>query len=680
MLEPNAHRHSGSATASKSESSAARTGTSPMSYANLLEHGCKLLVKEGMKPLQVRNLASALRGWVSIHGFTFERVVGEDFTTDFDRLFTRYCDASSERHAPRTQRDRQEQMLRWKGLAQALRQCDTLPKSFSEALASALRASPLLKATVARRVGVDHRTLDQWSTAGWAPRRVPLEQLTKLELVLELPAGSLVNRLSPSRRARYQRRQSTRDTTNAFTLTRRAQLERVGHFALKPTPRIAMQWQDLLALKTDPLRTHARARNTWRLKPLNRVAFITNPMMMFRGQVCATAGVQWNHVSCYLGWLNLSAPIGLGQPLEAVDTLAWFADPDAFIRYVNWRIEYSGGKFHNGIKCLFQVVESYLRPETGFLWLRPSLRETVPGLKLLGPTTASTDMSEEARWQFHCEATRAKLHAFRVSASDVMGIRMSRDPTERIAVVLNDQFPLKRLVEFIERLENSGPPPAHHRSYCAWIRDVTLCRMLVSNPLRIGQYAAMTIRADGTGNLVRVAPERYRLKFSPSDFKNGKGAAKVPYDVDVDATACKWIDRYLTEARPHLIDAHETDRFFLASAAAGGVTRGDFLKELGLKPNKGWESMGISARIKALTRTYIDGCSGFGPHAFRHIIATDHLRRHPGDYPTVATLLHDRLETVLKCYGHLRVADGLRALSSGIQEAARQLADARNVR
>jgi hypothetical protein len=62
------------------------------------------------------------------------------------------------------------------------------------------------------------------------------------------------------------------------------------------------------------------------------------------------------------------------------------------------------------------------------------------------------------------------------------------------------------------------------------------------------------------------------------------------------------------------------------------------------------------------------------PHAFRYVIATDHLRRHPGDYLTVATLLHDKLETVLKNYGHLRVEDGLRVLSSGIREASAQLA------
>lgn len=677
MLVPKAQDSNATRADVKSTSSGTPPSSSPMSYADLLQHGCKLLAEQGMKQLQVRNLASALRGWVTTHGFVPERVVGEDFTTDFDRLFARYCHAISGRQAVRTQRDRQEQLLRWKHIAGLVRQRDTLPPTFAGALASALRASPLLSSAIAQRVGLDRRTLDQWSTGSRTPCKTPLDQLKTLESVLELPNGALVSRLPPARRARYERGSAKR-APNSFTLTRRAQRRRVGVFALQPTPKIVAQWQDLIAHKTNLTREHARARNTWRLKPLHRVGFVPNAMMMHSGQVCATAGVQWNHASCYLGWLALASPEGPGLARDTVDTMAHFANPDLFIRYVRWRIGYSGGKFHNGIKCLFQMVESLLRPLTGFLWLRPDLRQTVPELNLLDST--SEDCSEEARWQRHCEAVRAKLHSFRVSAADSMGIRLSRDPTERMTVVLNDPFPLKRLVAFVEKLETSGPPPAHQRTFCAWIRDVALCRMLISNPLRINHFVTMTFRADGSGNLVRVAQGRFRLKFSPSDFKNEKGAARDPYNVEVDTTAGNWIERYLTEARPYLVGAQETDRLFLPSSGGGGITRGAFLEELGLQRNPGWDSLGMSGRIKSLTGSYIENCPGFGPHAFRHIIATDHLRRHPGDYPTVATLLHDRLETVLQCYGHLRVDDGLRALASGIHEATRQLAGEREVR
>lgn len=178
----------------------------------------------------------------------------------------------------------------------------------------------------------------------------------------------------------------------------------------------------------------------------------------------------------------------------------------------------------------------------------------------------------------------------------------------------------------------------------------------------------MTFKLDGTGNLIRVGPQRYRLHFDASDFKNEKGAADGPYDADVDAFAGPWLDRYLSEARPFLVNADETDRLFLP-AAAGPVKPKVHLDQRGVEPDKGWTAEGLSARLLMLTSTYIEGCPGFRAHAFRHIIATDHLRRHPGDYLTVATLLHDKLATVLENYGHLQVGDGLRVLSAGIREA-----------
>jgi len=363
----------------------------------------------------------------------------------------------------------------------------------------------------------------------------------------------------------------------------------------------------------------------------------------------------------------------VGASLDQAETLAWLADHSQVIAYAKWRIGLSAKRFHNGVNVFLQLVESYLRPNTGYLWLRPELRETVSALEMLAAPTDDASSSEVAKWQRHCELARKKIREFREKTADTMGLRLSRDPTERVSAVLHDEFPLKKLLEFIETLERSCPPPSHHRDYCAWIRDVTLCRLMVSNPLRASQFAAMTFSEDGSGNLFRTGAGRYRLRFEPQDFKNEKGAAGKPYEVDVDSSVAPWIDRYLVESRPHLIDADATDRFFL-TASVGPRKHKPFLEEQGLEQPRGWSAHGILDRMKTLTATYIEGCPGFGPHAFRHVIATDHLRRHPGDYLTVATLLHDKLETVLKSYSHLRPGDGLRVLSSGIQEATAQLA------
>jgi hypothetical protein len=75
----------------------------------------------------------------------------------------------------------------------------------------------------------------------------------------------------------------------------------------------------------------------------------------------------------------------------------------------------------------------------------------------------------------------------------------------------------------------------------------------------------------------------------------------------------------------------------------------------------------MSRRMRVLTQQYVPDTPGFCTHAVRHI-ATDHLKRRPGDYPTVAKLLHDKLEKVLKEYAHLTVDQGLGVLHHDIQQ------------
>ena len=102
------------------------------------------------------------------------------------------------------------------------------------------------------------------------------------------------------------------------------------------------------------------------------------------------------------------------------------------------------------------------------------------------------------------------------------------------------------------------------------------------------------------------------------------------------------------------------------------------LEAHGLERAGNWSSDCLGRRVQVLTALYLPDTLGFGPHVFRHIIATDHLKRHPRDYLTVAHLLHDKLDTVLREYGHLTVDDGLRVLHSGVQDAMAELKASRS--
>jgi len=640
---------------------------STLTYSTLLTLGAEQLKKEGLTPQPIANLCSALRLWMRVHGFNESRMVDEDFGPSFDKLLLRFSDAIATSHRSRTQRDRQEQLLRWTRVVATLKRVDALPVGFLDALRVAVSTIGMPARAVAREAGISTSTFSNWLDGKVLPRGTTVSQVPKLETVLQLPAGTLLNRLPSTRRNRYERSGQRKETTTSFTKVRRAQKRMVGCYAQPYRGRIVGEWQEVLALKTDRNRENGEERNSWRLKPLRYTAHRVQPWMLYNGLSSATAGVQWGYIASYLGWLKLPPTKGApGIPEEFVGTLAWLADADRVIAYSKWMVGRSEGRFHNGPKVFLEMVATYLRPETGFVWIQASLRHNLIGA---GPLAFAhvEQLCSDIAWREQCEKARqrVRVHLRKQVPGDRGKVRHSRSPTERASVVLNDEAPLRRLVEFTHRLESSPPPPAHRRDYFAWIRDVVLVRMMVANPLRVETYAAMTYRPDGSGNLIRTGPESFKLKLPPEAFKNQSGAASGEYEVAIDSSIAPWIHRYLSEARPNLVYANETDRFFLP-AARGPRTVKPHLEELGLEEALGFKGEGLSHRLHVLTALYIDGCPGFGGHAFRHCIATDHLRRHPGDYLTVAVLLHDKLETVLQVYGHLKVQDGLNALGRDI--------------
>jgi site-specific recombinase XerD len=95
------------------------------------------------------------------------------------------------------------------------------------------------------------------------------------------------------------------------------------------------------------------------------------------------------------------------------------------------------------------------------------------------------------------------------------------------------------------------------------------------------------------------------------------------------------IEEYLEEYRPRLVKANPLANWLFPN-------------------NEGEKWQTQNAHVANLTKRLVPETPGFGPHAFRHLVATDYLRKHPNDFLTVAVLLNDRLETVLKAYAHLR--------------------------
>lgn len=645
-------------------------GHARLTYEELERHIRKLLAADRWSSQRVANFISGLHGWMQVFKRSPDHIIGDELGCEFAKNFRRYEDEIAPRLATRTQKDRQEQIRKLKQFYDALSIDDLLPPVFGDALAYAIDRSGETLAEIGRRSGILPQVLGMWIHGKGTPQhQTSYARIPGLESALELPPDCLANRLPPRRRTRYERRKNQLLDTPIDIPAKTKRAAKTVCPMLRPTTRLRSQWEELIRFKTDVTRPGATARNTWRLKSVESSGSRITWANMCDGAVCATAGVHWSFFAPFLGFITTHSFRGRTVPNEHADTLAWLTSTGHMKSYVQFLRARAGNVTHHGVVTLINNARSHLRPETGFLWLNPELVDDLCAAGDARALTIAPQSNRDAAWHSYCEETHRELLNLEKSLAAHSPVRYSRSPGRRVETILGDEFPLKRLVKIVRDLEADEPPQAHERDYAAWVRDVLICKMLISNPLRAAQFSIMRFRGNRP-NLYQTADGTWRIHFDPSDFKNEKGAAFEEYDTAVEASASPWIRRYLSEARPRLLGA-ESDYLFLPGVE--GPNRGAGYAALGIEPAGNWIADGLSARIKVVTARYMPDENGFGPQAFRHIIATDHLKRHPQDYLTVAQLLHDTLQTVMKNYSHLKVDDGLRTLHAGVAQAMREL-------
>lgn len=156
----------------------------------------------------------------------------------------------------------------------------------------------------------------------------------------------------------------------------------------------------------------------------------------------------------------------------------------------------------------------------------------------------------------------------------------------------------------------------------------------MSNPLRCKNIVTMTYKSDNSGNVYQSSNGRWRVRISGGGFKNRSRVGGQVYDVPVASWLEPMLSDYVKYFRPVLIKEKTADYLFLTCF-------GNRLDTL-------------SNQVSRITKRFIPGCPGFRPHAFRHLVATDWLMKHPNDFLTVAELLNDTIEVVMKNYAHLK--------------------------
>lgn len=188
-------------------------------------------------------------------------------------------------------------------------------------------------------------------------------------------------------------------------------------------------------------------------------------------------------------------------------------------------------------------------------------------------------------------------------------------------------------MERLRRIGNAAAPGSKTELLAR--RDELILGLLISCPLRAKNMETLMYHPGNSGSIYRTAGGQWRIRIALANLKNGVSKRNIGvYDVPVATWLHSRLDDYVNTVRPQLVNDEDPGYLLLT--------------------DDGKRLRGFSKLVARLTRNYIQGCIGFGPHGFRHIVATDWLKRNPNDFLTVSELLGDTVETVIREYAHLK--------------------------
>lgn len=612
---------------------------SKFTYGDLCAFAKSRYAEENRPGQAFRNALTALNGFMAHSLRTANDTVQAELFGNFDSVLGDYLQALQTLGlAKATIRDRLSLLLKWRTYAQQLAEQQSLPLDFRARLVALVDRSGLSRGTIARLSGVNRCTLRDWMNGRIHPRPSSAGAISALEKRLGAKEGVLVDLVAPALTEQYQ------PPACHFRSTIRKLVE--DPFVLPPTVHLQHQWSQLLRFKTQPtLPSSVQRRSAWRTKPLHRVSFNPGWESIIDGEGCATAHVFYHGLRSYLSWLALSeARGGMAMPHNDAFNLAWLTDTNLLLKHAEWHRQRVSGTYCRTTTTFWMTIVGLLRAETGFLWQHPELANGVALLSYrdFEREVEKLQLSSEEVWYRWCETSRRRLLKTLRDLKVAHKIQSSRDTKFAIRDILALDRPMTALRDLVRNMQARIPPstrPSRRRQH---MRDLLLVRLLMWNPLRIHHYAVLTYRKDNKGDLYKTSSGAWRIRFGSLDFKNQNGAASSDYDVEVSPTLWPSIEEYLADVRPHLLGAADCEYLFRPVDMKTP-------KQASYR-TKPWNVCAITHRFLRLTRRFIPGNPGFGPHAFRTIITTDYLKRNPGDYQTAGAILNDLPQTVKDAY------------------------------
>jgi hypothetical protein len=571
---------------------------------------------EGARLQSYRNHLSTLNAFLASVGKTLASRIGAELGSAFDQALRDYFSVIYV--SQRTKRDRRSHLQLVRKLNDTLskgrNQKTTVETALSVELRSAIARTGLAPKSLAKSVNLSTSAMQRW-LKGAMPNQRGMPTLRRLEKALDLPRDHLVNLVKPDK-------SPTIRAVSDIPFRRRLLEHQQDHYYIPEStlsPAFLCEWRALFEFKTTKSPSLKRkTKGQWRCVA-REATNIRNPLVQRGNAFSSSAEVVLLQLRSFLGALPR---LSEGAYQDAPMTIAWFAESAALNEYLQWMTDRSDGKVHQGQKVFCQNVAALVRPIHGYLWQRPELGEHLP--PQLRPASAEA-------WQAKCSDALRVADAWKGLVNG-----NSRDTSEPIAFLLeqpNLMAPMLKCIDAIEQAAAEAPPAS--LSEALLHRDALLLGMFLANPLRLRTMMSLTWAPDGSGTLRGSAKTGWRIHLKPHHQKNGARNGGQDYDVRLADWLIPMLNAYLEEYRATILGGSDNPYLFVSRRSTGM-----------------WRSM--AAHVRILTRKFIDGSPGFGPHSFRDLVATHWLREFPNDFLTVAELLNDRLETVMTHYAHLK--------------------------
>lgn len=574
-----------------------------------------------------RNHMTALRWFMRCLSKNETSPVGDEFGPQFDALIRQHVERLN--LSDRSKRDRRSLLNLWRDTFKAIatqepptskagRRCAALVPSqltpFEAKLRDGLKAARLTAKRAATIAGISTSAISRW-TRGALPNIRTTKPLDQLDPVLGFLPGTLNAALQQTKAPGIVAQQK-----NAFR--QRLKNQAVANaVAIVPLPQLMREWKDFVRYKTTPAPELKRSsRATWSTVLKEHTASKPEWFCVVNGHfVSPSADFSWGVVLSFLGYLQTPSETGgFGIPKEDAQTLAWLAVPEAIEGYFAFRTKRSDGLRHNGHSVFCRLVISMLHHEHGYLTQQPDMAKNLP------------HSFRPKSWARMCEQARKAASSLKAGCHD-----KSRDPAEPLEPLLALDDPLQPIFDAMRRLRVTGDAaPKGSKTEAVARRDELLLGLLVFNPLRVKNIMTLTYRPDGTGEIFKDSAGVWTIRLSAGRMKNRVRLKNQVYIVRLPDWLGRLVGDYVTNYRDKLLHTQTCDYFFLSST--------------------GKRFDNITPHFFKLTKRHIPICSGFGPHAMRHLVATNWLTKNPNDFLTVAELLNDTLEVVLQNYAHLK--------------------------